>query len=325
MIALLPWLTPARAESPTAPTANTALPHRDFAAEEAAASQRPASETPAIEPTTAGAQPARSKKLLAAGAVGLTYAAATTWAYFAWFRGAPSQDFYLDGWHWFGVHRYSGGADKLGHLWANHALARTTTEILMGGGWRRWPSSLAGSGLSLFFLGLSELEDGFRVGFETGDLVANAMGAGLSLLLVNVPALDDAMDFRLCYWPSAEYRESLVEEGNLDFAQDYSGQSYLLAFHLGAIPGLKARRWLRWAQYVDLVGGFETRNYTPPPPDPNAVPRQTLFLGLALNMQGVLRTLFAPSMGRNVGHVALELIALPYTTVRVGEASRSPN
>jgi len=263
------------------------------------------------------------RKLLSAAAVGASYAAFGVWAYFAWFRGAPTNKFHFIN-PWFGRNEYAGGADSMGHMWANHMFSRVNTEFLMQGGWGRLPSSIAGSSLTLFFFTLSEIKDGFVWGFEYSDELFNAVGAAFSLLQVNVPAIDALLDFRLEYVPTHEYLSKL-RDGNLDFAQDYSGQSYMLAVHVGAVPGLTDSRWTRWARFIDVVGGFESRNYIPVPSDPNAVPRQTLFLGLALNMQHVLETLFCDSTGRRVGHLTFELLSPPYTTLRIGEASRSPD
>ena len=149
-------------------------------------------------------------------------------------------------------------------------------------------------------------------------------GAGLSLLMVNVPEVDELFDVRLEYVPTKEYRDSLFDDGNLDFAQDYSGQSYMLALHLKAIPGLSTRKWMGWSRYVDVVAGFETRNYTPVPNDPDAVRRQSVYLGAALNVQHVLaRLLGRRSTGRRIGHGVFEYLSLPYTTLKAA-ASRSP-
>ena len=66
------------------------------------------------------------------------------------------------------------------------------------------------------------------------------------------PALDRLIDLRVSYWPSPEYR-SIVDgtfTGNdrinsVNIAEDYSGQTYFLAFHLGALPRPAATpRWL---------------------------------------------------------------------------------
>jgi hypothetical protein len=51
-------------------------------------------------------------------------------------------------------------------------------------------------------------------------------------------------------------------------------------------------------------------------------PQQTLYLGIAVNMQGVLSELLPDSRGRRVGRGIFEVYSLPYTTLRYAEASR---
>lgn len=259
----------------------------------------------------------------AIAAVAGTWGAVSVYAYYAWFHDATRTTeplFTLEG---FGVHTYAGGADKLGHFWAGHTLSYMTTEALVHGGFRTLPSSIIAFGLSQLFGTVSEYKDSLHYQFEYGDILANASGAIFTILLENIPALDRLIDLRLDYWPSHEYLR-LVKHGNIDGAQDYNGQSYLLGIHLRALPGLAASPWTRWSKVVDLVVGFETRNYAPLPDDPNATRRQVVYTGFAVDMQAVLEALFADSVGRRVGHGVFELVSIPGTTLRLVEASRSP-
>ncbi|HET9989531.1 MAG TPA: DUF2279 domain-containing protein [Kofleriaceae bacterium] len=251
-----------------------------------------------------------------------TWAAASTYAYFAWFRHATRTTDPLYTLEGFGVNTYAGGADKLGHFWAGHMFSYLTTEALVHGGYRTLPSSLVGFGLSQLFGTISEYKDSLHYQFEFGDIIANCSGALFNVLLENWPALDRLIDLRLDYWPTTEYLR-LLRHGNIDGAQDYSGQSYLFAVHLRAVPGLDSP-WLGWSKYVDAVIGFETRNYAPMPDDPSAIRRQVLYGGFAIDMQAVLEAVFPDSTGRRVGHGVLEFVSVPFTTVRLEELTRSP-
>ncbi len=274
-------------------------------------------------------------KWIAAGALVGIYAGLTTWAYFAWYHNEEQlPEFTVDGDGWFGQDTYAGGADKLGHLWANHIVSRETAAILVAGGWDPLPASLIGSGLSLSFFTFVEIKDGFHYQFSSGDMVGNILGAGLSVLMFNVPEIDDLFDFRVEYIPSGEYLDQLTEHGDVNVVEDYSGQSYLLALHLSAIPALSESTWLYGTKYFDLVGGFQTVNYKPDPADPATAPRsQHLFGGVALNMQQVLDRLFGldpdPSGGaqltHTIGHHIFEHVSVPFTTLRVLETERSPD
>jgi hypothetical protein len=269
---------------------------------------------------------------IAASALGGFYAGLSVWAYFAWYHNRDSLPaFTVNGDGWFGRETYAGGADKLGHFWSNLMISRTTTDLLMLGGWRPLPASLIASSLSLAFFTFVEIKDGFYYQFSTGDMVGNALGAGLSALMVNVPAVDDWIDLRIDYRPTAEYRHALVNSGDVNFVEDYSGQTYLLALHLKAVPAVADTAWLRWASYVDLVAGFGSRNYKPAPDDPAAPRIQELFAGAAVNMQHVLERLLGsgPRQGsrgkrvaHGIGHRAFEFISPPYSTLRLTDTER---
>jgi hypothetical protein len=207
-------------------------------------------------------------------------------------------------------------------VWGNYAITRGTTAILTEGGWPKLPSSLVAFGLTQVAYTLIEIQDGMAPwGFDPKDFAANVVGGAMALLMDNVPAVDRYLDFRIEYWPSPEYRRDFSTRG-LNGAQDYTGQSYILALHLGAIPGLAARDWGYWSRFVDLAVGFEAKHYYPLPDD--QMPRQTLYAGLAVNMQGVLSHLFDDSTGRRIGRGLFEAYSLPFTTFRFAEGSRSP-
>jgi hypothetical protein len=250
------------------------------------------------------------------------HAAYATWSYFAWYRSAKLTDFHVVHEPWFAAHEYSGGADKLGHFWSNYAMTRGTTAVLVAGGWRRLPSSLVAAGLTEVAFTLTEFEDGFVFGFDTSDLIANFAGSAFAVAIENVPKLDEFLDFRVQYVPSEAFRWNMRMNGSVDVGQDYSGQSYVLAFHLGAIPGLRDHEWGMWSRFLDVAVGFEAHHYWPLADTTTNPPRQTLYGGLSINMQGVLRQLFRDSAGRQIGIGAFEVFNVPYTTLRYAEVSR---
>ena len=142
-------------------------------------------------------------------------------------------------------------------------------------------------------------------------------------------------DYRVQYFPSREYRAN-VSRGNslsrLNIAEDYSGETYLLAYHLGSIHALTERPWGTWARFVDLTLGFETRGYKPEPPegDPPSAHRQSVFIGVSLNAQGLFDWLLegrpsgAARVTRKATHAVFEVLNLPFTSFGVVETSRSP-
>jgi hypothetical protein len=279
----------------------------------------------------------RSHKLAASLTLGAFYAGFTAWTYFAWYRKGcrpppkPCDDFLWGKDGSFGVNTYAGGADKLGHAWATLGLARLGTEMLhQWGGFGHRTSAIVGTALSeALFLGV-EIRDGFSYQFSYWDFIFNTLGAGLAFAQSMWPRVDEFVDFRVQYFPSKQYRPRF-QTGDVDVAEDYSGQTYLLAMHLGAFHRLRDSRWGWWSRYVDLAVGFETRGYKPEPPEGTTQEdfplRQSLFLGVTLNAQGVFDRLLdrrAPR-ARKVLHGLFEMFNLPGTTLPVLDRTRRPS
>lgn len=282
-------------------------------------------QTPAVVPPEPKPNATRAK-WIAGATIGGMHLAYATWSYFAWYRGADLKDFHLEHTKWFDHKEYSGSADKTGHMWSNYTLTRGTTAVLVAGGWPRLQSSLVAFGLTEIAFTLTEIEDAFVFGFDTKDIISNVAGAALGVLMENVPAVDRLLDFRVSYFPSKDFRRAFRKMNSVDVGQDYTGQTYLLALHLGALPRAHDSKYTSWTQFVDFAVGFETNNYQPRPM-PRVEPReQTVFFGLALNVQGVLRTLFpCDTTGRRIGIGAAEVFSLPYTTLPIVKSSRYPD
>lgn len=296
-----------------------------------------AADTPATAPADSGAAaaqpsaeltsrpaitPPRSRRTSAA-IVGGLYGGLTVWAYFAWYHNQPNIDFTVGGDGLFGSSTYAGGADKLGHFWANNVFTRISTEILSRGGWSRLPASLVAGGLTLSFFTFIEVKDGYYYSFSLGDEAANALGACFAILAANVPAVDRALDFRVDYSPSSEYWHALTNDGDVNIAEDYSGQTYHLAFHLGSVEAL--RRTSKYTRYIDVMAAFRATGYKPTPAA-QVLREQDLFFGIGLNAQALLADWFGTrSGGATAGQLATEFFSVPYATVRVAGADRSPD
>jgi len=129
------------------------------------------------------------------------------------------------------------------------------------------------------------------------------------------PRLDELFDYRVEYWPSHEYRHQL-DGGNVNVAEDYSGETYLLAFHLGGLHTLRDARWGGFTRFVDVAVGFGTRGYKPDPPgrEPDYPHRQELSIGLSLNVQGLSDWLFEGRSrpAQKIGHGLFEVFNAGY-------------
>ncbi|HUJ62431.1 MAG TPA: DUF2279 domain-containing protein, partial [Kofleriaceae bacterium] len=284
-------------------------------------------------------------KLAAALTLGGAYAVFTGWMYVAWYQHHhPLSQYKWGGDGWVGDQTYAGGADKFGHAWATMSLARLGTETLsQWGGYDRMTSALVATAASeLLFTGV-EVKDGFYYEFSFSDLTGDTLGALAAFALSTWPRLDELFDYRVEYWPSTMYQRKLdgaspCPSGGCskwNIAEDYSGQTYLLAFHLGGIHALRDLRYGTIARFVDVAAGFGTRNYKP---DPMTVadmaaspgrPTQELFLGVTINAQGICdyllegRSSRAARRTRKVTHALFEVFQPPFTYLSI-EHDHSP-
>jgi hypothetical protein len=316
----------------------------DDAGPSSVTSPAPADEPPAVPDAGPAATPvsgpSRWRRWGSLGGVAGVYASTATLMYFAWYHGQPDlPSLKVGGDGWFGEDTYAGGADKVGHAWASLAMSRLSSEILVWGGWAPWKAGLLGSGMTLGLFTLFEVKDGFYTELSPGDALFNAVGAGLNVAMLAYPPLDELIDFRVEYLPSRDYRDLLdgqrpppdpaaPRQVSLNFVEDYSGQRFLLALHLGALPGLRGRTW---AKLVDVAAGFESDRYKPEPVAPGRRRLQHLFLGVSINLQGLVDLALADRRhplarkARAFGHLLFELVNPPYGSAAVVGAERSPD
>ncbi len=309
-------------------------------ADDRVATAEPASDTPdldALSVPSPDRAPAHHRALTLATLGGL-YAGFSTWAWFAWYQDhPPNHAWKLGGDGLFEASAYAGGADKLGHAWATMSVARMSSQILKLDGWSPRQAAVIGAGMSALLFTAVEYEDGFYYEFSFGDLGADLLGAAAAAVLESSPRADELFDYRVEYWPSTEYRSVLrgdpgrdptLDLKKVNVAEDYSGQTYLLALHLGALHSLDDQRWAAPLRYVDLVVGFRSDKYRPAPlPDDMAVPSQHLFVGVSLDGQAVFDRLLGgggrPRRAlRAVAHGLTEVGNLPFTSYGF-EASRT--
>ena len=274
--------------------------------------------------------PTPRHRTAAALALGGVY---VTWGITEWlvlYRDKPRLPFRAGDEGWFSDTSYAGGADKLGHLWANLAYSRIGTDVLRLGGWDTLPASMLSAGMSFTFFFLIELKDGLFHVFSYSDLAGNAVGNLLAVAMENFPALDDALDVRVQWFPSREYRRT----GNgTFFVEDYSGQSYLFALKPRALRAVREGRWsVRWLEFLNPTLGFQTRGYMPPPlPSERQPRRQELFVGLTVDLQALSDELLGGATsrpgrwGHAVAHTITEYLNAPYSTLQTDLVSRSPD
>ena len=277
-------------------------------------------------------QDATEHRAVALGLTGGVYGALYLYAYLAWYSDGAQTTLHLRDEGWLGRDTYAGGADKVGHLWANYALTRSVSRVLEWGGYSKPLSLVTSTGLAVGFFVLVEVKDGYEpdYGFSWGDIVFNLAGNVLGVGFELLPELDRMFDFRLEYWPSRYFIEEARSTGPFNSAEDYTGQRYLLAFHLASIDALRTSSCCAWTQWLDLTVGYHAVHYKPNALDLNA-PEQRLFAGVSINFQHIIDRALMPAAGSaqqpSTAARALrfgsELIAVPFTTLVITGASRS--
>jgi len=171
------------------------------------------------------------------------------------------------------------------------------------------------------------VNDGYYTEFSPSDLTANALGALAAVAMSNWPALDDAIDFRVQWYPSRAFRHS----PSPDFAEDYSGQTYLLAYKPRSIAAVReADGPLTVLPFINPVLGFAARHYKPAPePGDSAPRRQTVFAGFTVDLQAVVdatlgeSTSTAGRVAHGLGHGLFEVVNVPFSTLPVVSVSRA--
>lgn len=211
----------------------------------------------------------------AAGATALAVYANKNW----WGEGFNGEFRSLDE-GWFGQNTTHGGADKLGHAFANYVGTRLFARAfeLTGNDEGTALRLAAWSVLGTFTV--VEILDGFtaRWKFSKEDALMNALGAGLAIVMETNPALDRLLDFRF------QYRSSDKPGRRFDPFGDYSGQTYLLTVKASGVPSLREHGVLR---YFELVLGYGARGYHLDPGAPGERSRNVYF-GVSLNLAELL-------------------------------------
>ncbi len=226
-----------------------------------------------------------------------------------WWKSGMSSDFRTVNEGWFGQNTYTGGADKLGHMYSTYVGTRILTRAFEWAGHDSQTAAWLAAATAWGSMLAVEVGDGFssHYRFSKEDLIMNTMGTGLGMLLEKNPELDAVLDFRLMYWPSSDARRA----GQIDLVDDHSGQTYLLAIKASGIPALRRIEPLR---YFELALGYGSRGY-----EPNLGEERSrhLYYGISLNMAELLGvTAFRDSRGSRTQQVTggvLEVLQIPGT------------
>lgn len=264
-------------------------------------------------------------RALSLGAVGGIYVAMNLVAYFSWWFKSPPEQFVWSHDGWFASNTYGGGSDKIGHFYMNAFLTRANAGLLEEGGWHPRTSTYAGAMMAFGTYFVFEMRDAYSTGFSKNDTIANAVGVATGALMREVPIIDELFDFRVQYFPSDAYVRNFKKKG-INFNEDYTGLTFLFAWHLCSVPFLERNAGI--LRFADVVLGYNTRNYRPRVQDPTVTRYQDRFIGVSLNLQRIIDELWLgkrhPRFGESAGpvhrfmHFGAEFFSLPFTSLPLG-------
>lgn len=230
-----------------------------------------------------------------------------------WWQEGFTREFRTVDEGWFGQRTYAGGADKVGHFYANYVTSRVVARAFMWAGNDRDHSVTLGALTTLGAMMAVEVLDGYskRWHFSREDAVMNLLGAGTAVLMERNPALDRLLDLRM------HYKASASNGHNFDPFGDYAGQTYIVALKAAGIPALREHPWLR---YVELVAGYGTREFPENRPNIFGDNRtRNVYVGVSLNLSEVLgQTAFRnspDSRARKFTNVVFEFVQPPGTAL----------
>ena len=227
-----------------------------------------------------------------------------------WWQDGMNSSFRTVDEGWFGQNTYTGGADKLGHMYSTYVGTRLLTDAFEWAGNDRNSASWLAAATAWGVMLAVEIGDGYsrHFRFSKEDLIMNTLGTGLGLLVEKKPELDELVDFRLMYWPSNDARRV----NQIDPVGDHSGQTYLLAIKASGVPTLRKIEPLR---YFELALGYGTRGYEPNTGEERG---RHVYYGISLNVAEILgATAFRDSKGsrtQKISNGVLEVLQIPGST-----------
>jgi len=219
----------------------------------------------------------------------------TTWGVVNWEYGESSLS--RDDEEWFGRETESGGADKLGHLYATYVIGSGLSGLYESWGYTEKDAALYGSLSSFFLLNYMEIGDAFssEFGFSYEDLMMNTIGAFSSYLFYTNPELAKRVDLRVEYIPSFDTADVITE---------YERMKYLIAIKAEGFESVTNP----YLKYAELHLGYYTRNYKG---GYSSESERIVYLGIGINLSRVFRENGYTKTARFLNYYQLPYTYLP--------------
>jgi hypothetical protein len=178
------------------------------------------------------------------------YALTLTGLHQLWYKDDEQQSFrfFNDNAEWKQV-------DKLGHLYSTFYFSYGTSKALRWCGLRQAKANVWGAVTGFLVMLPIEVMDGFSAnyGASSGDLLANAAGAGLFLAQQYVWK-EIRIKPKFSYHPTkyAAVRPETLGNGYSELLKDYNGQTYWLSFDVA--------RFTSFPKWLNLAVGYGAEN-----------------------------------------------------------------
>ena len=224
-----------------------------------------------------------------------------TYAGISWYRETEFQKFNIRYTDFLGRNSYSGGADKLGHMWGSYWTTETLILTYKALGLSKKHSILLGFSAAYFMFTAIEVADGFTsFGFEWEDVLFNSFGSALSVLGQIYPGLHDHFRYRWGYSPSQNFLQGGTRS-KFDIINDYSG----MIFYFDHIPF--------WFPYIIVGLNWSSIGYSP------AGPEQDRYLGVhfGINITRILKEFIPEKYGWLLSAISYidKYFVLPFTLI----------
>lgn len=162
-----------------------------------------------------------------------------------WYSDSQRQAF-----HFFNDNAEWKQVDKLGHFYSAFYLSYGTSRALTWSGVKQRKADLWGSLTGLLIMLPIEIFDGYSedYGASSGDLLANATGAGFYLgqsLLWKEIRIQPKFSYHKTDYPTFRPDDALGDTFASELLKDYNGQTYWLSFDMDKL--LKFPKWLNLA------------------------------------------------------------------------------
>ncbi|MEE2902774.1 MAG: DUF2279 domain-containing protein [Myxococcota bacterium] len=214
---------------------------------------------------------------------------------------------------WLGKDTYSGGHDKIGHMWSGYTLLHTLAYIYKFHGMSQEGAMWMSVVMSTLVMNGFEFVDGFtQFGFEYADAIANTAGIALGALTWIYPSLFDLISFRLAYVPTNDFLDN--ETSLVKFINDYSGQIYYLDIRGHGVNQLLNRE-SDWTKYLLAGVAFSTNHYSPV--RRNELRQRLWGAHVGLDTSKLLEDILPSNTGNNFVRNFFNYYALPFLSVAV--------